>query len=503
MRQSAGVFLCMQKFVPPPALVAFTAALGLLMAVLDSTVVNVALIPLTRSFETTLAQVQWVVTAYFLAQAAVIPVAGYLSGRFGERRMYLWCLSAFVVASACCGLAPTEGWLIVFRVFQGMAGGALFPLAQAIAFGAYSGAQRARASMIISIPILLAPAFGPTIGGWLIVNHGWQMIFMVNVPVGILTFVLAAAFLPEGKPVPVRVKVSFDYPGLFLCITGVVSMVYGFILVGQQRPETGGSAVPHPSHLYGWHAGEVHVFLVAGLILLGAFVFWELRRRERPVLDLRLFSSRDFLVSSVATWILAATFFGSVFLLPVFFQQIRQPALDAMHAGLALMPQGLGAGVGTLLGGWLYRRLGVRLLAAIGALLLAFSTWRIGHASLDSDGWFMMPWLLMRGFAFGLAFLTVQTKAMEKIPRAELPRASSLYAVTRQIASSMGLAFFVTFLASRTAVNATTLPSALAAVAAFNDVFIMAAIGCLLLLGFSALLPGRSSPAPVMRADGR
>src|SRR5690242_11512799 len=150
--------------------IALTAALGLIMAILDNTIVNVALVPMSQAFKTDLSTIEWVITGYFLAQAAVIPIAGYFGNIFGIKRVFLICLSLFTLGSVLCGLSQNETMLIGFRVLQGLGGGALFPLAQAIAFGAFPPQERASASAIVGIPVLLAPTFGPTIGGWLTVN---------------------------------------------------------------------------------------------------------------------------------------------------------------------------------------------------------------------------------------------------------------------------------------------------------------------------------------------
>ncbi|MCU0495155.1 MAG: MFS transporter, partial [Chloroflexaceae bacterium] len=180
--------------------IALTAALGLFMSVLDNTIVNVALFPMAQALGSDLGTIQWVVTAYFLAQAAVIPIAGYFSVRFGQRRIFLVCLACFTVGSLLCGLAQDATALIIFRVIQGLGGGALFPVAQALAFGAFDDEQRGASSALVGIPVLLAPAFGPTLGGWLTDSYGWASIFLINIPVGVLALALGWRIIPADAP---------------------------------------------------------------------------------------------------------------------------------------------------------------------------------------------------------------------------------------------------------------------------------------------------------------
>jgi EmrB/QacA subfamily drug resistance transporter len=344
--------------------IAFTAAIGLIMAVLDATIVNVALVPMSKAFKTDLNTMQWVVTGYFLAQAAVIPVSGYFGNRFGIKRMFILCLALFTIGSVLCGLAQNEAMLNFFRVLQGLGGGALFPLAQAIAFGAFPPKERAAAGAIVAIPVLLAPVFGPTIGGWLVDNLGWEWIFFVSLPVGIAALAAAWFILPTDRPQEGRRDQGFDYVGLLLVTLGTLAVVYAFTLVSQTQPGTQTALNPR-GDLYGWGYWLVWALLGVGLVVLGAFALYELRISRDPVLDLRLFKQYEFSIASVLSWINAAVVFGSVFLLPAFLQQVRRPNLSALDAGLALMPQGIAAAFAVALGGRLYNVVGVRLLELI------------------------------------------------------------------------------------------------------------------------------------------
>ncbi len=440
--------------------VALTAALGLFMSVLDNTIVNVALSPMGKAFNTDINSVQWVVTAYFLAQAAVIPAAGYLSNRIGIKKVYIACLALFTVGSLLCGLSdliqdesghPYIALLIFFRVVQGIGGGALFPLSTAISFGAFPPEERAGSSAIIGIPVLMAPAFGPTVGGLLIDAYGWQWIFFINIPVGILAiFLMWRIFKPEANPVQQGPKAKFDTLGLGLSMAGIVAVVYGFTLVSERNPATK-SAINPQGDILGWGYWEVWAWVAAGLVLLIAFTLYELRTKD-PVLDLRLFKEREFATSSIMTWSLRGFIFGSFFLLPVFLQNIRTPHLSATVAGLTTMPMGIAAAVAVAITGRkLYALLGPRYLVLLGMILLAASNLLLLGINNDTDGWSLVPAMILRGLGFGMTGIPLQTLALAKISGRALPKASSLYNASAQIFSSIGIAVLSTYFVQQTA----------------------------------------------------
>ncbi len=439
--------------------VALTAALGLFMSVLDNTIVNVALIPLGRAFNADLNSVQWIITAYFLAQAAVIPAAGYLSNRLGIKRVYMACLALFTLGSLLCGLSdlvqdvnghPYIGLLVFFRVVQGIGGGALFPLSTAISFSVFKPEERASSSAIVGIPVLMAPAFGPTVGGLLIDSLGWQWIFFINLPIGILAiFLMARIFKPnsdQGRP---EIVARFDLVGLLLSMVGVVSIVFGLNLVSERNPSTKSLLNP-PGDINGWTYLPVWMFVGSGLVLLVIFAIYELRVKD-PVLDLRLFKQRDFTSSSVITWGLRGFIFGSFFLLPVFLQNIRTPHLSATSAGLATMPMGLAAAAAVLVSGKiLYNKLGPRYLVLIGLILLIASNILLLGINNNTDGWSLVPAMILRGMGFGLTGIPLQTLALSRVTGRALPKASSLYNVTAQIFSSVGIAILTTIFVQQT-----------------------------------------------------
>jgi EmrB/QacA subfamily drug resistance transporter len=498
--------------------VALTAALGLFMAVLDNTIVNVALTAMQKAFNTDVNTIQWVVTGYFLAQAAVIPVSGYFGNRLGLKRMFMVALAIFTIGSLLCGLSPHLGGalsgetlLIVFRVLQGIGGGMLFPLATSISFGAFPPAERAAASGLIAIPVLIAPALGPTFGGLLTDSRfGWPSIFFINIPIGIVALFLAARILrPDEQAAaqqagaPATARAGFDWWGLVLSMVGVVCVVYAFTLVSQTASGTVTAANPRGT-IHGWGYWPVWGLVAAGLVILVAFAFYELRVAKDPVLDLRLFSSYSFTISTVMTWVVRGVVFGSFFLIPLFLLQFR--GMSAVKAGLYLMPQGFAAAIAIAIGSRLYDRIGPRTLVTMGMVLLTASSVWLVFTKQDSGWQFFLPLLAIRGIGFGWSNLPLQTVALSSITGRALPKASSLYNATAQIFSSIGVAVLSTLFIQATTDRAGELvrqaqaaggrpPADLAiqaGVSAFNHVFLVVAIGTGLALLVGLLLPSKS-----------
>ena len=498
--------------------VAWTVSLGMFMSTLDLTVVNVALTAIARSLKTDLGGVQWVITAYFLSQAAVIPLAGYLGQRFGLKRLFIICQLLFVLGSVLCGLSQDLTVLIIARVIQGLGGGGLFPLAPAIALRAFSSGERASATAILGVGALIAPALGPTLGGLLTDSLGWQAVFLINLPVGLVAAFLAWRVVPAdvatpASPVPGRR--SFDYIGLGLSIVGVLALVYGLSLVTQIKPNTVTVQQPR-GEIYGWSYGAVWVLLVVGMVLLAVFAVYELRFVKDPVLDLRLFKKYSYIIPTLACGVVAMVIFGSIFLLPVFLQSVRTPHLSASEAGLLLFPQGVASAVAVLLSGrFLYNRLGVRFLVTLGAVLLVVGTLGLTSLQPDQDTLGLVPWLILRGLGFGWAFVLTQARALQELSGAALAKGSSLLNVLRQIFSAVGTAIASTYFIQQTTLHATELRatlsqnlpggasittdssqvqilSAKAGTLATNDVFGLVTLGAGLVLLLAVTLPGRS-----------
>ncbi len=357
-------------------LIALVAALGLIPVVLDTTIVTVVLTPIRNDLRTDVNTIQWIVTGYLLANAAVVAIGGYLANRFGRKRMFLLGLMVFTLGSVLSGVSPGIGWLIAFRVLQGIGGGLLLPLGPALAFDAFPQEERARATAVIALPLLLAPVFGPIAGGWLTDTFHWHFIFFVNLPVGLLA---AAAFvvLPRDQAGSARSR-RFDFIGLALSTLGIVAVIYALKLVTEMNPSTMTAANPTGA-LYGWGYWPVWVLLGAGLVVLGVFAFYALRLSRDPALDLRQLGRREFLVSTLFNWANSFVTLSLLVLLPLYFEAVRLPTLSPLDTGLALLPFGIGGLVGTVGAAALYRAIGPRWVVCLGAVLAALSAWLLAQ----------------------------------------------------------------------------------------------------------------------------
>jgi MFS family permease len=455
---------------------ALVVALGVFMPVLDSTVVAVALPQMQSYFHTDRATISWVATSYFLAQAAVIPIIGYLSDRIGAKSVFLGALALFTLGSGLCAIAPNEQLLIAFRVLQGIGGGALFPIAFAIPFRVFPLAERGVAAAVTSVPVLLAPTFGPTVGGWLTTTFDWRAIFLINLPVGVIALALgrfvlrgrdgdATSTLEDGArsaqltPELAPARQRLDVPGLVLAMAGFTSLVYGISEAGSAS----------------WTNQTVVVALIVGVLLLVAFVVTALRTSD-PVLDVRLFRNPTFTMANVLQWSISAFLFSTLFLLPIFFQQVQ--GHTPLQSGAYFILQGVATAAATVLSGWLYNRVGPRILAVIGFALITIGTIGCTQLRVETTWQSLQVWLVLRGLGLGLAMTPLSTLALAIVSNRELARASSLVNVMRQVAGAIGLSVLTTYFASQTAAHLTTQPFPVAATAALNDVFLVALLGC-------------------------
>jgi EmrB/QacA subfamily drug resistance transporter len=410
--------------------------LGMIMAILDTTIVSVTLPQIQKAFHTDFGTITWVATAYFLAQAAVIPIVGYLSDHIGTKTVFLTSLAVFTFASALCALAPTKEMLIVFRTLQGIGGGALMPVAFAVIYREFLPTERAMATAVVGIPLLMAPAFGPTIGGYLSSTFNWSTIFTVNIPIGILTFILALMILRGRKQEyennqHILEKKRFDILGLLLSMVGFTTLVYGITEAGRM----------------GWSSPTVLISIIVGGGVLIAFVITELTVKD-PVIDMRLFTNYTFMISNLLIWMVSAMFFGSLFLLPFFFENVQ--GYSSLTAGVLLISQGLGAAVGMTIAGRLYNNVGPRRLVVTGLILLTVGTYGFTRLNVHTSGQSLQIWLFLRGLGLGCVNTPLQTLALSVVIRKAIAKASSLMSVTRQVFGAIGVTVLTTYLTQQT-----------------------------------------------------
>jgi EmrB/QacA subfamily drug resistance transporter len=407
--------------------IAIVVILGAIMSVLDTTIVNVALHDLTRDLHAPLANIQWVITGYLLSLAAVIPVTGWAVRRFSARRLYLIALVVFTAGSALCALATSSGELIAFRVLQGVGGGMLTPIGQMILVKAAGPRNLPKVMSFIGVPIVLAPVFGPTLGGLLLQSVGWQWIFLINVPVGIAALTFALRLLPRDEAGSAQAG-RLDVIGLLLAATGVVGVTYGL-----SRSESAGSLT----------APSVMIPVIAGLALVALFVV-HARRTDHPLLDLRLFSSPAFRAASIVTFCLGAALFGAMILMPLYFQTVRGE--DAIHTGLLLIPQGLGGGLGMFLSGRVTERLGAGRTSLIGGVILAVATLPFILITATTPFIGIGGAMMIRGIGIGLSIMPAMTAAFSVLSREQVNDASPQLTVLQRVGGSLGTAIIAVVL---------------------------------------------------------
>jgi EmrB/QacA subfamily drug resistance transporter len=413
-------------------------ALGLLMAVLDITIVSVVLPQIATALHAEYQTSTWIGTGYLLANAAVIPIIGYLSDRIGSKTIFLLALGLFTLGSALCAFAPSVPALIAFRVFQGIGGGALLPVGMAIIFRLFDPTERASAIALLMIPILLGPAFGPTLGGYLATAASWNAIFLINLPIGVIAFLLALLVLrgkTDERAAEGLDKLSdtrqFDWLGLVLAMASFTVLVYGFTQTGTD----------------GWGTPTVIGSLIAGCVLLVAFVLVELLVTD-PVMDLRLFRSYTFTIANVLAWVSSAVFFASLFLLPVFFERVEH--LSALTTGEIVIAQGLAMAVGLAFSGRLYNRVGPRVLAVIGAILVTVSMIGFTRLTTTTTGADLQLWLILRGLGLGLFIQPLQTLSVSVVSKPQMARATSLRNSTTTVFNAVGVAVLTSYLTQQT-----------------------------------------------------
>ena len=457
--------------------------LGSVMSILDTTIVNVALATLARDLHATISTIQWVVTGYMLSLAAVIPVTGWAARRLGAKRVYLVSLVLFTVGSMLCGVAGSSTQLILFRVLQGVGGGMIMPLAQLMMAEAAGPKRMGRVMSMIAVPMMLAPILGPTIGGLIIDNASWRWIFYVNVPIGVIAFAAALRLLPASKPSPAD---RLDVTGLGLMASGLVLLTYGLAEVGSTGSFT---------------ATKVLLPGLGGIALVAAFVAHALRAAN-PLLDIRLYKRPTFSSASIAMFGLAMALFGSMILLPLYWQDIRH--YSVVDTGLLTAPQGLGAAMMMPLAGRLTDRFGGGPIALIGVSLVTITAVPFGLIGAHTPVFGLCIAMLVRGFGIGFGFMPAMTAAFAALDRSELSHATPQLNVLQRVGGSIGTAILAVVV-QRSLEGVHSLSGAASAYGtAFWVSGAMTAIGiipCIVLIRTERAARARAASAPVAVAE--
>ncbi len=417
----------------PVALITITVMLGLIMAIIDSTIVNVAINTIGGNLGATVDEVAWVATGYILANVVVMPLNGWLTALLGRKRFYAISLALFTVASFLCGTARSIWVLVFYRIIQGIGGGALQPTAQAILFETFPPERRGAAMAIFGMGAMVGPAIGPTLGGWIVDNASWPLIFYINIPIGIIAFLMTLAFIPNPKFIA-KPKGGIDWVGLGLLTAGLASLQ--FVLERGERDD--------------WFQSQTIVlFATISVVALIVFVLKSLRDKH-PIVDLQVFKFRSFSVGSILGIIMGFGLFGTALILPLFFQTIL--GFTAFDTGMALMPGALATAVSMVIIGRLLNRIDGRWSIVFGMLIFAWSTWLLGGLNVQAGYWDVFWPRLIQGFALGFLFVPLTTISLSDVPVPELANATGVFTLLRQLGGSLGIAILTTMLTHQTAV---------------------------------------------------
>jgi MFS transporter, DHA2 family, multidrug resistance protein len=416
-----------------PWIIALAVTLATFMEVLDTSIANVALPHIAGSLSAGQDESTWVLTSYLVSNAIVLPLSGWLSSIVGRKRFYMGCVALFTFSSFLCGFAPNLPMLIIFRVLQGAGGGGLQPSEQAILADTFPPAKRGMAFAVYGIAVVMAPAIGPTLGGWITDNFSWRWIFFVNIPVGILSLVLTSRLI-QDPPDFRRRKLSethIDYIGLGLVALGLGTLQV--VLDKGQRED--------------WF--ESNFILVLTLISVASLIWviiWEWYQKD-PIIDLHLFRERSFAAANFLMFMLGFALLGSTLLLPLFMQTLL--GYTAERSGMALSPGGFAIMLAMPVVGFLLSRYSPRWLLMFGLTMLSLSLFHMTTFDLDVDFKTVMLARVYQAIGMAFLFVPINTAAYAFLPREKNNAASGLMNLARNIGGSVGISFVTTMLARR------------------------------------------------------
>lgn len=428
---------------PPvnPWIIALTVTLATFMEVLDTSVANVALPHIAGSLSAGQDESTWVLTSYLVSNAIILPMSGWLSNLIGRKRFYMSCVALFTISSFLCGLAPSLSALIFFRVLQGVGGGGLQPSEQAILADTFEPAKRGMAFAVYGMAVVLAPAIGPTLGGWITDNFNWRWIFFINIPVGIISLMLTNRLIsdPPYMKEQKRTGIRVDYIGLGLLALGLGALQV--VLDKGQRDD--------------WFGSNFIVTMTSICVVsLIAVIFWEWNHKD-PIIDLHLFRERSFAIGNMLMFMVGFALLSSTVLIPQFLQTLM--GYTAEKAGLALMPGGFAILLSMPLVGFLLGRTDPRRLLLFGLPMLSFALFRMTRFDTLVDFRTVATARIFQAVGLAFLFVPINTAAYGFIPKGQNNQASGLINLARNIGGSVGISFVTTMLARRAQVHQTNL----------------------------------------------
>lgn len=414
-----------------PYVIAVSVMLATFMEVLDTTIVNVAIPHVSGSLASTYEEGTWVVTSYLVSNAIILPMSGWLAARFGRRNLLLLCVAGFSITSVLCGAATSLPWLIFFRVMQGVTGGGMQPLAQAVLLESFPPEKHGQAMAVYGLGVVIAPILGPTLGGYITDHYSWRWIFYINVPFGAISLFLMSRFVHDPDYLRHKQEKRVDLWGIGLLAVGLGTLQV-ILDTGQRKDWLGSRDIQ-------W----LTVFCVVGLI---AFIIRELIV-EHPIVDLRALKDSSFAIGTGLMTFVGFTLYGSLVILPMYLENLM--GYPALQAGLALSPRGIGSLIAMPIIGVLTSKYDARKILAFGFALGALTMWQLSGLNLNAGYWDVFWPQVWQGVAMGCMFIPLSAAAVSHIAKQKMGNATSIFNLMRNIGGSAGIALMTTFLARR------------------------------------------------------
>lgn len=400
---------------------------GAFAAILNQTLLNVAIPHLMNAFNVSADTVQWLSTGYMLTNGVLVPITAFLIATFTTRQLFISAMVSFAVGSFICSIAPTFAVMMMGRVVQAMGAGVMMPLMMTVVLNLYPPQVRGRAMGTIGIAMFFAPAIGPTLSGWMIDHWSWRYLFYVVIPLALLDIIFASIFL---KNVTERSRPSFDFPGFLASSIGFGSLLYGFSEAGNK----------------GWGSVQVRGGLAIGVIFILLFILRELTAK-RPMLNLRVFKFGMFSLSSAVSSVVNMAMFGGALLTPIYIQNIR--GFTPLQSGLLLLPGAILMGAMSPISGALLDKIGIRPLALVGLVITVVTTFELGHLTMTTSYGHVMVIYAFRMFGMSFLTMTIMTAGLNQLPRELNSHGTAAANTVRMIAGSIGTAFLVTVMSNR------------------------------------------------------
>ena len=413
--------------------------IGGFMSILDSSIVNVAIPTMMNVFNCSASQIEWIVTVYMLALGVVIPFSGWAGDKFGYKKLYIFALSMFTFGSLLCNISWSVNTLIAARVIQALGGGLLMPAMMTMVKKIVPEGSFGTAMGVVGVALLIAPALGPTIGGYLVEYVGWKWIFTINIPIGIIGIILSVLFLPEFETLKVD---KLDIGG---AVTAVI-MLFSLLLTLSKGRD------------WGWTSKTTIILLLISFLAFAIFLVFELRLKN-PLINLRVFKHRNFTAANLTTFVTTVGLFSGIFFVPLFLQNIK--GMGALDTGLIMLPGALVSGLLMPLIGKLYDKTVSKPLALVGIISLTYTTYLLHNIDVNTSNSTIVYWMILRGISMAFAAVSAQAASLDSVTNAEVGGASAISNIVSRVSGSLGIAALTSILTDRVTHHATEISTSL------------------------------------------